>query len=150
MAFNFARAAALIVSAAALAGPAFAQTSTTSLPVTGEIVKTCYFYNADAIAFNIIDPRGSVPSQTGKVYYKCTNGTTPTFSFTSTSGVRSLTSGSDTLSYTLVETSKEVGGGFTSSDQKVAIFTASVADADVQKSKPGNYSDSVTLTIGVE
>jgi hypothetical protein len=133
----------------AIAGLATAG-DTQNLTVNATVIQQCKFFGgAKTAAFGDIDPSGTGNvTANATVQYKCTNGTTPG-SLAPTSGglSRTMTSGSNTLAYTLSLASLSAGSGFGSGQEKSVAVTATITPAQFQNAVAATYEEVVELTI---
>ena len=141
--------AILTATLSAIAGLAAAG-DTQNLTVSATILEKCKFAGtAQTAAFGDVDPSGtSNVTANATVQYKCTNGTTPG-SLAPTSGglSRTMSSGANSLAYTLSLASLSAGSGFGSGQEKSVAVTATITPTQFQNAVAGNYEEVVELTI---
>ena len=122
-----------------------AAADTQTVSVTATVNPVCKFSGAAAtIAFGTIDPSGAAGDKTTAVSvpYKCTNGVTPAVT---TGTIVPLTSGSNTMAFTLDTFAAVPGTGFSAAVN--ATSTARIADGVWQDAVAGSYTGSVVLNI---
>ena len=161
--------AALIAGLALSAMTAEALTTTTTFQVTATINKSCLINSASNVAFGTYDPLfGSALTASGSVVFRCTKGTTYTVDLsTGASGsfaARTMTNGTDTMSYNLYTTAGLVtvfgdgtagtghdtgssGSGIANivANQKTVSYFGNLPAG--QDRSTGAYSDTITVTI---
>jgi hypothetical protein len=134
-------AAALLVCTAGLASAADSQTVAVNATVTG----VCKFSgSAAAIDFGTFasNDTAGVKDAAISVPYKCTKGLTPAVT---TGAIVPLTSGANTMAFTVDAFTTVVGTGFTAAVN--ATSTAHIASAVWQDAPAGTYVGSVVLNI---
>jgi spore coat protein U-like protein len=156
------------VAASALAvGVADAGTATTTFAVTATVQSTCSA-TAAALPFGTYTPGGGALTVNSTISVKCTNGTPFTVALNAgtTTGTsftqRLMANGTNTLQYNLytAATHTTVFGDATGATAKVSGTGAGVATATAitvygqlpdsatnQAAVPGNYSDTITVTV---
>lgn len=138
--------AALLACSAGLASAGGTQILAVSATVPG----TCKFSAASTpLAFGSIDPTSTTAvTQTANVVYRCTKNTA-SLGITGTAGAHTMTSGTDTLAYTMSITGDtRPGTGFGAAGTDLtAVVTGTIAAADFQTAAAGTYTEDVTLTI---
>ena len=138
-----------------VAGAAQANDSV-SVTVNATVIGVCKFFTA-APVLNLtntgvgsnIDP-SSATSATGTVNitYRCTNGTTPTFTVPATATVTcGACSGSPTMAPTITSTNTGAGTGLgTGKDQTLAV-SGTITQANFQNSPVGAYTGTMTVSV---
>jgi spore coat protein U-like protein len=137
-----------------------AATATASLTVTATVAGTCTI-SATSMAFGTLSTTAD-NNPTATVTYNCSNGTYARITadqgqnWANASSDRVMVSGSNRLNYQLYLASErsrrldDYAGAFdrtgTGSDATVTIY-GRVRAADAAAAAPGNYTDTVTLTI---
>ena len=120
-----------------------ADTQTTA--VTATIQSICKFSGAAAaVAFGAIDPSAAAGDKSAPltIPYKCTNGLTPAIT---TSAIVPLTSGLNTMAFTVDPIVTVVATGFTAAVN--ATSNVKIASAVWQNAPAGAYVGSVLLSI---
>jgi spore coat protein U-like protein len=126
--------------------------ATTTVAVTANVVGTCQFNNAGAIAFGDLD-QVAAPLVNGGVTqptFWCTKNATYTITDDSgvneaAAGARRMTNGTDFIPYTFTYTASGPGTGKTTPiSMNIAATVAAGSYIDVSA---GPYTDTVTLTI---
>jgi spore coat protein U-like protein len=151
------------------AGAANAGTATSSFQVTATVLSTCSA-TASAVAFPNYTPGGGVVTANGTISVKCTNTSPYTVALNAgsstgdafTQRLMTLAAGTATLQYNLYTTAgfATVFGDGTGTTAKVPGTGAGLAtavnttvygqlldSAANQAAAPGNYSDTITVTI---
>jgi hypothetical protein len=139
-----AAAALILVSAAGMA----AAGGTQQINVSAAVSTVCKFTTGSAIAmtFAAIDPSSAGPAtQSVNVPFQCTKGTADT-TVTLTSGGTTLTSGANTMAYTLSVGTVPAGAGFGAAATNVAV-SGSIPATSYQNAPALTYTDTVVLTI---
>lgn len=99
---------------------------------------------------SVIDPSLSTTATgTANINYRCTNGTAPTFTVTSSPATLTCTTsgtcGSTTMSATVTTTSGGAGAGFTT--DKVLVVTGQITPAVYQVAQAGTYAGTVSVAV---
>lgn len=139
-------AAALLACSAGLA----AAGDTQILAVSATVPGICKFSAASTpLAFGTIDPTStSDMTASANVVYRCTKNTA-SLGITGTAGAHTMTSGANTLAYTMSiagDTSPGTGFGASGTDLTAAV-TGTITAANFQTAAAGVYAEDVTLTI---
>lgn len=131
----------------AMAGMSMAADSA-NLTVTANIVASCAVSDG-TLAFGALDPLTApvVNVTTNDVRVTCTNGTGYTLSTTANKGSAgnpgTLTSGTNTINYTIAFTSTGTGTG-----SAVAVpITGTIAANTYNAAPPGTYTDTIQLNV---
>ena len=156
-----------LILGAMLAGVANSATTTTTFAVTATVQATCSA-TATTLAFSPYTPGGGVIANNGTISVKCTKNTPYTIALNggSTTGgtiaQRLMASGASTLQYNLFTTAAfaQVFGDGSGTSKTVAGTGAGVATANTvtvfgqlpdsatnQAAVPGNYTDTITVTV---
>jgi hypothetical protein len=152
-------AASLLAAGAALlaAGQARANDSV-SVTVNATIVGVCKFFTASPV-INItntgtgsnIDPSVAGPA-TGSVdiTYRCSNGTSPSFTVPATATVTCTTAGtcgSSTMTPTVTSSNTGAGTGLGSGKDQTLTVNGQITQANYQNAQVGSYSGSMTVSV---
>ena len=138
--------AATLMSAAAHAG------DNHSVTVNGSVSGTCKF-NTPASTVNLtIDPTASsTVTQAANVLYRCTKGTSPSFSLasgsTSSATGGNLVNGAESIPYTFSSTPGGNGTGMGAGNDKTLAVSVSVNQANAADVTPAVYTDSIAITL---
>ena len=136
---------AVAAAALSLACGYAAAADTQTISVTASVNAVCKFSGAAAaIAFGAIDPSGAAADKTAPVSvpFKCTKGVTPGVT---TGTITPLTSGANTMAFTLDAFVAPPGTGFSAAVN--ATSTARIADGVWQDAAAGSYTGSVVVNI---
>lgn len=144
------RAAVLAASLAATAAMAPAQAvDTVDISVNAQIVGVCKFFGSGytmtiANSGTNIDPSAAGPA-TGsvEVEYRCSNGTTPSFTVPGTLDLTGL----GTMQATFDSTDEGQGTGMGSGQTKKLTVNGSIAQAQFEDAPVGSYSGNLTIQI---
>lgn len=154
---NVIKHAALIAAVVGSFGSTGVQASDSrTVTVNATIVGVCKFFTAAPVA-NLtntgtgsnIDP-SSATSATGNaaVTYRCSNGTTPTFTVPATATVTcSSCSGTPTMTPAITSTNGGAGTGMGSGNDKTLTVTGTILAANFENSPAGAYTGSVVVQI---
>jgi spore coat protein U-like protein len=135
------------------AGSVLAATATTNLQVSASVAATCRITSVNNIAFGEYDVTSETPTDAqGDMSFKCTKGTTYKTYIT---GTRSMTNGTDNLSFQLYSDSNRStvfptdnsGSGEQAANSSTItknIYGRIAAGQDVGV---GNYSQTLTATV---
>ena len=140
---------AIVVASLACAAGIAAASDSTTLAVSATVSAKCKFSAASTpLAFGTIDPSlATDATATAAVKYKCTKSTV-SGGITGTGGSHTMTSGSDTLAYTLaIAGDVGTGLGFGSGTDLTATVTGTITVAQYQNAAAGSYTENVTLNI---
>jgi len=156
-----------LILGAMLAGAANSATTTTTFAVTETVQTTCSA-TATTLAFSPYTPGGGVIANNSTISVKCTKNTPYTIALnggTTAGGTiaqRLMASGANTLQYNLFTTAAfgQVFGDGSGTSKTVAGTGAGVATANAvtvfgqlpdnatnQAAVPGNYTDTITVTV---
>jgi hypothetical protein len=122
-----------------------AAADTQTIAVNAAVSGVCKFSGAAAaIDFGTIDPSGAAGAKTAPVTvpFKCTKGLTPVLTVGT---IVPLTSGTDTMAFTVGSFTAPAGTGFTAAVN--ATSTASIASTVWQNAPAGTYVGSVVVDI---
>lgn len=122
-----------------------AAADTQTISVTASVSAVCKFSGTAAtIAFGVIDPSSAAGDKTATVTvpYKCTKNLTPSVT---TGAIVPLTSGGNTMAFTLDTFIVVPGAGFSTAVD--ATSTARIADGIWQDAPAGGYTGSVVVNI---
>lgn len=139
------------VSASGIAAAVDSQT----LVVTASVTGMCKFSSSNTLTMSpaaAIDPSGTADvTMTRTLNYNCTKGVSPTGGVTTTTAngaARNMTSGAESLAYTLGWTGDTVAGsGFGTGTAKPVVFTGTITAAQYQNAAALTYTDNVVLNI---
>lgn len=142
-----AKAAALvaIVSASSFAAAA----GTQNINVSATVNTVCKFTTGADIAmtFTAIDPSTTGDkTKTVNVPFQCTKGTADTTMVVSGAGSTTLTSGSDTMTYSIAVGTIPAGNGFGNAATNAPV-TGTIPDTSYQNAPAGTYTGTAVLTI---
>jgi spore coat protein U-like protein len=139
-------------------GPALGQTA--NLNVTAEIQASCVL-NGGSLSFGTYTASDDTPGQ-GTFSYQCTDGTNITLGLGSgqneVGGIRQMAAGAGRLPYQLYkDASRQQEWGTGDDGLTVEDTSASLETVDVygliaagEESPPGDYSDTVTITLNID
>lgn len=157
MKINAIKHAALLAAVVASFGTTGVQASDSlSVTVNATIVGVCKFNTLSPVV-NLtntatgsnIDP-SSASSATGNaaINYKCSNGTTPTFTVpTSATVTCSTCSGTPTMSPAITSTNGGAGTGMGSGQDKVLTVTGTIVATNFQNAAAGAYTGTMTVSV---
>jgi hypothetical protein len=148
-----ATAAAFALLASAPAKAADSVTVTVNATVTG----VCKFNSGQTpvvtvqTSGGVIDPSAAGPA-TGNtsVLYRCTNGTSPTFTVPATATVTCTTSGScgsSAMTTTMTSAGGGAGSGMGSGQDKTLTVTGTLPASQYANSPAGDYSGTITVSV---
>ncbi len=107
----------------------------------------CIFNDRSSTIAVSIDPAATTTlTATSDVVYRCTAGTTPSFSLSS-ANTGKLVSGTENFSYSYSSTGNAPGTGMGSVQAKTHVVTASINQALAADKPPGTYTDTITVTV---
>jgi spore coat protein U-like protein len=159
---------ACLGTATALAGPSNGTDATKSLTVTASIANRCAIEANATLAFGAYDPTSGVDLDASQpISFKCTKGSIFDIGLGGTVGSRTITNGSDTLSYELysdsgrtttwgntqdsntvdADDSADTTGNGMAAGQAAQVRTVYGRIAAGQDKESGSYTGSVTITI---
>jgi spore coat protein U-like protein len=159
--------ALMLILGVVLAGSADAATTTATFAVTETVLATCSM-STTALAFGAYTPGGGAIANNSSISVKCSKNTPYTISLnkgTTTGGTvaqRLMASGANTLQYNLFTSAavNVVFGDGSGTSQTEAATGAGVATANTvtvfgqlpdnaanQAAIPGNYTDTITVTV---
>ncbi len=127
-----------------------------SVTVNATVVGVCRFFTAAPVV-NItntgtgsnIDP-SSATSATGNaaITYRCSNGTTPSFTVPATATVTcAACTGSPTMTPTMTSANTGAGSGMGSGQDKTLTVTGTLLQAAFQDSAAGIYTGNITVSV---
>jgi spore coat protein U-like protein len=159
--------ATMLILGAMLAGAANSATTTTTFAVTGTLRATCSAA-ATTLAFSVYTPGGGTITNNSTISVKCTKSTPYTISLnrgTTAGGTvaqRLMAFGANTLQYNLYttaavnqifgdgsgtsKTEPGIGAGVATANN-VTVFGQLPDNAANQAAVPGNYTDTITVTV---
>jgi spore coat protein U-like protein len=162
LAMKAALAAALFSTAAA----AFAGSTSTTFAVSATVNATCVINSASALSFAAFDPTQGAQGSTSTISVNCTNTTPFNIGLDAGTGAgatvasRVMTSGSNTLTYSLYQDSghSSVWGNTVGTNTASGTGAGMAAGNAIQKTVygyipnqpstvPGSYADTVTVTV---
>jgi hypothetical protein len=144
------------VALAALFGATGAQASdSVSVTVNATIVGVCKFFTSSPVV-NItntgsgsnIDPSSSTTA-TGNaaITYRCSNGTTPTFTIPATATVTCAACSGATMAPTITSSNTGAGTGLGAGKDQTLTVTGTILQANFQNSPAGAYTGSITVDV---
>ena len=153
------KACALAAAVAGIVTSTAAQASdSVSVTVNATIIGVCKFFTTSPV-INItntgsgsnIDPSLAGPA-TGNaaVVYRCTNGTSPTFTVPATATVTCTTSGTcgtSTMVPTISSSNTGAGTGLGTGKDQTLTVTGTITQANYQNVQVGSYSGSMTVSV---
>jgi hypothetical protein len=154
---NVIKHAALIAAVVASFGSTGVQASDNrTVTVNATIVGVCKFFTAAPVV-NLtntstgsnIDPSSTTPA-TGNaaINYKCSNGTTPTFTVPATAMVTcSSCSGTPTMTPAITSTNGGAGTGMGSGQDKALTVTGTILATNFENAAAGAYTGSITVSV---
>lgn len=144
-----------VACAAFSAGPVHASDSV-SVTVNATVVGVCKFFTAAPVV-NItntgtgsnIDPSSATTaSGSAAITYRCSNGTSPTFTVPATATVTcAACSGTPTMTPTVTSSNTGAGTGMGSGQDKTLTATAQILQAAFQNAAAGAYTGSMTISV---
>lgn len=147
-----------LMAAALLAAGAAQANDSVSVTVNATVVGVCKFFTSSPV-LNItntgtgsnIDPSLAGPA-TGSVdvTYRCSNGTTPSFTVPATATVTCTTSGtcgSSTMVPTITSSNTGAGTGLGSGKDQTLTVNGQITQANYQNAQVGSYSGSMTVSV---
>ncbi len=149
--------AAALAASVVMFGTGAAQASDSiSVTVNATVVGVCKF-NSTAPVVNItntgtgsnIDP-SLTSNATGNaaINYKCSNGTSPTFTVPGTATVTcSACTGTPTMAATMTSSNTGAGTGLGSGQDKVLTVTGTIGSSIYQNAAAGSYTGSITVSV---
>lgn len=141
------------VAIVAMAGSAFANTSTTTVAVSASITGACVVTSAGSIAYGVLDPLNAVVVTPGitQPVVKCTNGLS--VAITDDQGLHKvgaqakMSNGSTGLINYAFGHAASVTGLGSATSLPIALTGTSLAIADYASAPAGTYADTITLTL---
>ena len=146
-----------VAALAAMLGSTSAQASdSVSVTVNATIVGVCKFFTAAPVV-NItntgtgsnIDP-SSATSATGNaaILYRCSNGTSPTFTVPATATVTcAACAGTPTMTPAITSTNGGAGTGMGTGNDKTLTVTGTILQAAFQNAAAGAYTGNITVSV---
>ena len=136
----------MLISGAAAAG------DNHTVTVNATVNSTCKFNAATSTVSLTLDPTASSNATQGaNILYRCTKGTSPTFSLasgsTSSGTGGNLVNGSESIAYTFSSTSGGAGAGMGAGNDKTLALSVSVNQANAANVTPAVYTDSIAITL---
>jgi len=147
----------LVAAAVAALGAGSARASdSVSVTVNATVVAVCKFFTASPVV-NItntgtgsnIDPSSSTTaSGNAAINYRCSNGTSPTFTVPGTATVTcALCSGTPTMTPTITSSDTGAGTGMGSGQNKTLTVTGQITQANFQDAAAGAYTGSISVSV---
>ena len=147
----------LIAAAFAVLSAGSAQASdSVSVTVNATVVAVCKFFTASPVV-NItntgtgsnIDPSSATTaSGNAAITYRCSNGTSPTFTAPATATVTcSACTGTPTMTPTITSANTGAGTGMGSGQDKTFTATGQITQANFQNARAGAYTGSITVSV---
>jgi hypothetical protein len=128
-----------------------------SSTVSAQVLGICRFNSGQSPVVTIANSGATInPSLAGpatgnaSILYRCTRGTTPTFSVPTPVTVTCTTAGTcgaTTMAPTLNSANTGAGSGFASGNDKTLTVTGQLTQAQYQDMQAGTYSGTVTVTV---
>lgn len=142
----------LAVGFASIGGNAFAAGPNHTITVNASVAAVCKFNTtASTVALTVDPTTATTVSGTDNVLYRCTNGTAPTFTLTSSStsstSSGNLIQGAESIPYTFTSTSGVAGSGMGAGNDKTLGVTVSVDQTTAAGVTPGTYSDTIVVSV---
>jgi len=147
-----------LMAAALLAAGAAQANDSVSVTVNATVVGVCKFFTSSPV-LNItntgsgsnIDPSLAGPA-TGSVdiTYRCSNGTSPSFTVPATATVTCTTAGtcgSSTMAPTITSSNTGAGTGLGSGKDQTLTVNGQITQANYQNAQVGSYSGSMTVSV---
>jgi hypothetical protein len=146
---------AIAVAALGFVASTGANADTVAVTVQATVNGVCKFNSGQTPTVTVansganIDP-SSATTATGNaaILYRCTNGTSPTFTVPSPATITCTTSGTcgtTTMAATMTSVNTGAGAGFTT--DKTLTVTGTILPAIFQVAQAGTYSGSITVTV---
>ena len=125
-----------------------------SISVQATVTGTCQFNSASSSIALTLDPTATTTvTGSDNVLYRCTNGTAPAFTLTSSSTSSTsggnLVQGGENIPYTFSSTGGGAGtgmGNLAANDKTLAV-TVSVDQSGAANVTPGTYSDTIVVNV---
>lgn len=141
---------------AALGAGSVQASDSVSVTVNATVVGVCKFFSAAPVV-NItntatgsnIDPSSSTTaSGNAAITYRCSNGTTPTFTVPPTATVTcAACSGTPTMAATMTSANNGAGTGMGTGQNKTLTVTGEIAQGIFQDAAAGAYTGSITVDV---
>jgi spore coat protein U-like protein len=140
---------ALVIATLACAAGSASAAGSTTLNVSATVNTVCKFQSATVpIAFGSLDPDAGAQTVNTGVAYKCTNGAAaPSVAFASGTGSRNMTSGANSLAYSITLGATQAGTGFSAGQEKTLTIQAQIAASALLDAPAGTYTENVQLNI---
>ena len=147
-----------VAAACALAAGTAQASDNVTVTVNATIIAVCKFFTA-APVINItntgsgsnIDPSSATTaSGNAPITYRCSNGTSPTFTVPATATVTCTTSGtcgSSTMVPTVSSVNTGAGTGMGTGKDQTLTVTAQITQANFQNSQVGTYSGTMLVSV---
>jgi spore coat protein U-like protein len=141
------------VAVIAMAGSAFAASTTTTVAVSASITGACTVASAGSIAYGALDPLtgGAVSAVLTQPVVKCTNGLSVTI--TDDKGLHEVgaqaymsNGGTGTIPYTFSHAGTVTGLG-SGTDLPIALSAVGLVIGNYDSAPAGTYADTITLTL---
>lgn len=125
-----------------------------TITVNASVAGTCKFNTASSTVALTVDPTAtSTVTGADNVLYRCTNGTAPAFTLTSSSTSSgtggNLIQGGESFPYTFTSTGGGAGtgmGNLAANDKTLAV-TVSVLQSAAANVTPGTYTDTIVVNV---
>ena len=123
-----------------------------SVTVNATVSGSCKFNAASSTVSLTLDPTASTAAtQNASIGYRCTKGTSPSFSLasgsTSSATGGNLVNGSESIAYTFSSTSGGAGSGMGAGNDKTLGLSVSVNQANAANVTPNVYTDTIAVTL---
>ena len=112
----------------------------------------CKFNSSSSTIVLAIDPAATTSiTAPGSVIYRCSRGTTPSFTLVSTSTGRStsgrLSAGSEGFTYGFSSSGTAPGGGMGAGQDRTHVVTITVDQSLAANVTPATYSDTIVISV---
>ena len=147
----------LVAAAVAAFGTGSAQASdSVNVTVNATVVGVCKFFTASPVVditntgsgSNIDPSSATTASGNAAIDYRCSNGTSPTFTVPATATVTcGACSGTPTMTPTITSSNTGAGTGMGSGQNKVLTVTGQITQVNFQNAAAGAYTGSISVSV---
>jgi hypothetical protein len=141
---------------AALGAGSVQASDSVSVTVNATVVGVCKFFTASPVVditntgtgSNIDPSSATTASGNAAITYRCSNGTSPTFTVPATATVTcALCSGTPTMTPTITSSDTGAGTGMGSAQNQTLTVTGQITQANFQDAAAGAYTGSISVSV---
>jgi hypothetical protein len=149
--------AGVLAIAAVFASTAAIASDSVTVTVNASVSSVCKFNSGQTpvvtvqTSGGVVDPSAAGPATgNASILYRCTNGTSPTFTVPATATVTCTTSGtcgSSTMTTTMSSSGGGNGSGMGSGQDKTLTVTGTLPSSQYANAQSGDYSGTITVSV---